>query len=60
MDRGAWWVIVHGIAESDMIERLSPAHKFIGRTSAETEVPIYLPPDVKRQLIGKDPYAGKD
>ena len=31
---------------------------FIGRTDAET--PILWPPDVKNQLIGKDPDAGKD
>ena len=23
MDRGAWWTIVHGIAESDMTEQLA-------------------------------------
>ena len=33
---------------------------FIGRTDAETEAPILWPPDVKSQLIGKDPDAGKD
>ena len=33
---------------------------FIGRTDAETEAPILWPPDLKSQLIGKDPDAGKD
>jgi len=33
---------------------------FIGRTDAEAKVPILEPPDAKRWLIGKDPYAGKD
>ena len=33
---------------------------FIGRTDAETEAPILLPPDEKSWLIGKDPDAGKD
>ena len=33
---------------------------FIGRNDAEAETPIFWPPNVKRQLIGKDPYAGKD
>ena len=33
---------------------------FIGRTDAEAEVPILWPPDVKSQLIGKDPGARKD
>ena len=31
-----------------------------GRTDAEAEAPILWPPDVKNQLIGKDPDAGKD
>ena len=31
---------------------------FIERTDAEA--PILWPPDAKRQLIGKDPDAGKD
>ena len=33
---------------------------FVGRTDAEAETPILWPPDVKKQLIGKDPDAGKD
>ena len=31
-----------------------------GRTDAEAEAPILWPPEVKSQLIGKDPDAGKD
>ena len=33
---------------------------FIGRTNVEAETSILWPPDAKRQLIGKDPDAGKD
>ena len=33
---------------------------FIGRTDAEAETPILWPPDVKNQVTGKDPAAGKD
>ena len=33
---------------------------FIGRADAEAEAPVLWPPDVKSQLIGKDPDAGKD
>ena len=33
---------------------------FVGRTDAEAEAPILWPPDVKNQLFGKDPDAGKD
>ena len=33
---------------------------FIGRTDAKAEAPILWPPDVKSQLIRKDPDAGKD
>ena len=33
---------------------------FIGRADAETEALILWPSDVKRQLTGKDPDAGKD
>ena len=33
---------------------------FIGSTDAEAKAPICWPPDVKSQLIGKDPDVGKD
>ena len=33
---------------------------FIGRIDAETETPIFWPPDLKDWLIGKDSDAGKD
>ena len=33
---------------------------FIRRTDAEVEVPVLWLPDMKRQLTGKDPDAGKD
>ena len=38
----------------------NPPWLFIGRTGAEVETPIMQPPEVKSQLIGKDPHAGKD
>ena len=33
---------------------------FIGRSVAEVEAPIIWLPNVKSQLIGKEPDAGKD
>ena len=33
---------------------------FIGGTNAEAETPVFWSPNVKSQLIGKDPDAGKD
>ena len=33
---------------------------FIGGTDAKAGSPIFWPPDVKSQLFGKDPDAGKD
>ena len=32
----------------------------MGRTNAKAEAPVLWPPDVKSQLIEKDPDAGKD
>ena len=34
--------------------------EFIGKTHAEAEVPILLPPDAKNGLIKKDPHARED
>ena len=33
---------------------------FTGRTDAEAEAPMLWPPDVKSQLVGKGPDAGKE
>ena len=33
---------------------------FIGKSDGEAETPILWPPDVKSQLIRKDPDVGKD
>ena len=50
--------------ESKEIQPVNPKGNqpclFIGRTDARAEVPILWPPDAKRQLIGRDPDAGKD
>ena len=47
-------------------KKIQPVHPkgsqsgiFIGRTDAEAETPILLPPNTKNRLIGKDPDAGK-
>ena len=37
MDRGAWWATVHGVAESDMTERLSLTH-----SGPDTHIYIYI------------------
>ena len=38
----------------------NPSWIFIGKTDAEAETPILLPPDMKNGVTGKDPNAGKD
>ena len=45
-------------AYQSILKEISP--EYIGRTDAEAEAPILWPPDVKSQLIGRDPDAGKD
>ena len=50
--------------DSKEIEPINPKGNqswiFIGKTDAETETPVLCPPDVKSQLIRKDPDTGKD
>ena len=63
-----WTVVLEKTLESPLdykeIKPVNPKGNqfwiFIGRADAETEAPIPWPPNVKRQLIGKDPDAGKD
>ena len=61
-------VVLEKILESplDYREIKSVNHKgsqpwiFTGRTDSEAEAPVLRPPDVKSQLTGKFPNAGKD
>ena len=63
-----WTVVLEKTLESPLdckeIKPINPKGNqswiFIGRTDAEAEAPILWPPDVKSQLIRKDPDAGKD
>ena len=63
-----WAVVLEKTLESPLdCKEIQPVHPkgnqswvFIGRTDVEAEIPIIWPPDVKNQLIGKDPNAGKD
>ena len=48
-------------------KKMQPVHSkgdqpwvFFGRNVAEAQTPVLWPPDMKNQLIGKDPDAGKD
>ena len=63
-----WTVVLENTLESPLdCKEIQPVHPkgneswiFIGRTDAEAKTPIFLPPDVKNWLIGKDSDAGKD
>ena len=63
-----WTVVLEKTLENPLdCKELKPVNSkgnqpwiFIGRTDAEAGAPIFWPPDVKSQLIGKDPDAGKD
>ena len=58
------WRRLKNHLDSKEIKPVSPKGNqpwiFIGRTDAEIEAPILWPPDVKSQLIGKDPHTEKD
>ena len=47
-------------SNQSILKEINPEWKITGRTDAEAEAPILLPPDGKGRLIGKDPDAGKD
>ena len=61
-------MVLEKILESPLdCKEIQPVHPkgdqswvFIGRADVEAESPILWPPDVKSQLLGKDPDAGKD
>ena len=63
-----WTVVLEKTLESPLdckeIQPFNPKGnqfwKFVGRTDAEAETPIFWPPDAKNWLLGKDPDAGKD
>ena len=63
-----WIVMLEKTLESPLdYKEIQPVHPkgkkswiLFGRTDAEAETPILWPPDVKNQLIGKDPDVGKD
>ena len=63
-----WTVVLEKTLESPLncrdiqpiYPKRNPSWIFIGRPDAESETPIFWPPDTKSQLIGKDPDAGKD
>ena len=63
-----WAVMLEKTLESSLdckkIQPVNPKRNqswiFIGRTDAEAKTPLLWPPDMKNQLIGKDPDAGKD
>ena len=63
-----WIVLLEKILETSFdskeIKPVNPKRNLswiiMGRTDAETEAPTLWPPDVKSQLIRKDPDTGKD
>ena len=63
-----WTVVLEKTLESPLdYKEIQPVHSkgnqfwiLIERPDAEVETPIFWPPDVKNQVTGKGPNAGKD
>ena len=59
-----WTVVLEKTLDCKEIQPVHPKGNqswiFTGRTDTEAETPTLWPPDVKSQLIGKDPDAAKD
>ena len=57
-----FWLLICYINISKEIKPVNPKgnQPWILRTDAEAEAPVFRPPDVKSQLIGKNPDSGKD
>ena len=67
VENWCFWIVLEKTLESPLdskeIKPVNPKGNkpwiTTGRTDAEAEAPIFWPPDMKSQLIGKDPDAGK-
>ena len=62
-----WTVVLETLENCLDCKEINPVNSkgnqsriFIGKTDAETEVPLLWPPDMKNWLIRKDPDARKD
>ena len=47
-------------SNQSILKEINPKYFFIERTDVEAEAPVFWSFDVKSQLTGKDPDAGKD
>ena len=52
--------MAHGPLDHFCMPGAPRSHSLTGRTHAEAEASILWPPDMKSQLVRKDPDAGED